>query len=260
MRFFDIKSFVLPSLLALFAVLSVPVQAQESGASLPGSELPSPEVRQEAASHQARPRREKRVRRVIVIQPRYVVRGGVYYYYQSDGYGPSVEVEVPKGYLRQHRLSVGFGLGATMGINPGGTGFADPGFLFNLRYRMNEPVGLELRAGLYAGMDPDASHLQIPIQASLAFHTPGVVPVGLVGIAGLSADVFRYDFSNKGGAELAGVAIGPHIGGGVRFNLGHRADMELDARLIRYLTPTGWGEGGTSPWATSANLSVNVYF
>lgn len=250
------RSLATAALVAAGLVTSAPVRAAET-ISLHPELREGPEVRHEA--HRRARARPRVVRRGVVLFPRIYVRGGTYYYVSRDDHGRDLEVEVPKSRVRARRASLGVGGGALMGLAGHGEGFADPGLLLDLRYRFVEYVGTELRVGFHGDVDPMTQRVQVPIQGSLTFHTPAFIPVGLVAAVGITADVFQADLTGIGGANARGIAVGPHAGLGVRFNLGPRVELDVDARVVGYLTPTGWGEGGLAPVGLTATGMLHFY-
>jgi len=246
-------------LLALVATaVAAPALAGPSGAGGPtyGPD-PGGAPREEVHRHRARSHPRKRV---VVIWPRVWVRSGVTYYHRVEDDGRRVEVEVPKVYVRARRASLGVGIGAMVGLQPDRSGYVDPGVLASLRYRLAEPVGAELRVGLYSDLDPDQVRLHVPVQGSVTVHTPSFVPVGLYGAFGLTADVFHHDPGSWTGTTITGVAVGPHAGGGLRFTFSPRAELELDARWTWLLTPTGWTDGGASPFTFGTTAAFHWTF
>lgn len=171
-----------------------------------------------------------------------------------------VDVSVRRRADKARRFSIGVAAGVAASEMFNGQGFANLGVEGQARYRIADPVGVELTLGVYGDTTREMRRLDVPFTASVMVHTPGAFPVGAFAYAGVTLDYRDYDLRSIGGEHLRGGIAGPHVGAGLNLNLGPDATLEWDVRYTHFLTETGMRQGGTAPGQVSSSLAVNFFF
>jgi hypothetical protein len=178
----------------------------------------------------------------------------------AGGPAPVDEPQVVAPASKAGRVSIGIGPGLFGGQAWDGSAYANFGVDTRFRYRILDPLGVELALGFYNDLRPDARRTDVPLQASAMLHTPSRIPVGLFLLGGMTVGFRDYDLTCIGGDHLRGGIVGAHIGGGANLNLGPRATLEWDLRATRFFGRTGFEEGGTLPTNLSSTVTVNLFF
>jgi hypothetical protein len=161
---------------------------------------------------------------------------------------------------KARRFSVGMGMGALGSRTFDGARFANYGLDAQFRYRIADPLGVELAVGYFDDLRRDEKRLDVPVQFSAMLHTPGYWPVGAFVLAGFTVAYRDYDLRCIGGDHLRGTVGGPHVGGGLNVNLGPSATLEWDVRFTGYMGRTGFDGRGTDRGNVTTSLSVNIFF
>jgi opacity protein-like surface antigen len=219
---------------------------------------------------------------VVVAQPRRIYRPrpthGVFVYgarpvhhhhYVAQNNQPAATApataHLPKRKVdRARSLSVGLTTGSYVTGYKGGSAFGDFGLGLQTRYRPMEAFGIELAAAHYNesfGPDTERARTNGSLSA-MVFVTPWAT-LSPYALAGLSLTGVHHD-SNlplgvdpvDGGAKA--LHFGPHGGLGLQINLGQRFSLDIDGRVMGYVTR---GEDRVSPPAAfTGNLGVSAYF
>ena len=161
---------------------------------------------------------------------------------------------------KANRFSIGGGIGVMSSKTFDRSDFANVGVEAQARYRIADPLGLEVSLGYYGDMQPDVKRIDVPFTTSVMLHTPGYIPVGAFVLAGVTLNYRDYDLTCKGGQHLRGGLVGGHVGAGVNLNLGDDVTLEWDVRYTRYFNETNFDQGGTSRHNIGTSLALNVFF
>lgn len=173
--------------------------------------------------------------------------------------GPET-VEVRRRADKAQRFSLGVGIGAEGGRTFDGRNFSNYGLDLQARYRVVDPLGLEVSIGYFNDLQRDAKRIDVPLQASAMLHTPGSWPVGAFVLAGVTVNYRDYDLSCIGGEHLRGGTAGPHVGAGLNLNLGSNVTLEWDVRYVHFLGQTGFDGHGTDRGNVTSSIAMNVFF
>ena len=173
----------------------------------------------------------------------------------SQGHLPSRKVE------RDDTLAVGLRMGSLYGGYSAGGAYADLGLGFNLRYRPEEALGLELALQSYNVNTADSTRHQTVGQVSaelFAFPWSRVSPYVLTGVTmtGRSIDDDYYDAGVRT-AEASDVLTGLHGGVGVEFAIGDRLALDLEGRYIGYLNKPIQDASWPGGFQTTAGLAYH---
>ncbi len=193
--------------------------------------------------------RHARPRNVVVVHPSR----------PAHDRGPET-VEVQRRADKAQRFSLGVGIGAVGSQTYDGHYFSNYGLDLQARYRVVDPLGLEVSIGYFNDFQRDAKRIDVPLQASAMLHTPGSWPVGAFVLAGVTVNYRDYDLSCYGGDHLRGGTAGPHVGAGLNLNLGPNVTLEWDVRYVHFLGETGFDARGTDRGNVSSSLAMNVFF
>ncbi len=185
----------------------------------------------------------------VVVHPTYPARDRVV-----------EDVSVRRRADKARRFSIGVGAGVATSEMFNGRGFTNLGVEGQARYRIADPVGVEVTLGVYGDTTREMRRLDVPFTASVMVHTPGAFPVGAFAYAGVTLDYRDYDLRSIGGEHLRGGIAGPHVGAGLNLNLGPDATLEWDVRYTHFMSETGMRHGGTAPGQVSSSLAVNFFF
>lgn len=172
--------------------------------------------------------------------------------------GPS---QAPKKEI-DHAGKFSFGIrgGSYLSGYDGGASYGDAGLGLAARYRIADPVGLEVQWTYHdQSWSAETERIQQPISTSLelfAFPWTRVNPYLLGGVTVTPRNV--YDNYQDGVAETEKTLWGPHVGLGLEVNLTKEVSINADARYIGYI---GREDRDPSvPAAFQGNLGVNFYF
>jgi len=203
-------------------------------------------------------RSHSRVRHSVVVAPR---PAAVVVHPSRPGRDRTVStVAVNRRADKANRFSVGGGLGVMSSRTFDRSDFTNLGVEAQARYRVADPLGLEVSLGYYGDMQPDVKRIDVPFTTSVMLHTPGYIPVGAFVLAGVTLNYRDYDLTCKGGQHLRGGLVGGHVGAGVNLNLGDDVTLEWDVRYTRYFNETNFDQGGTSRHNVGTSLALNVFF
>ncbi len=168
------------------------------------------------------------------VHPHYTVVVG------GGGSTSSSVASVNRKVDRYDTFSVGTKVGSTLGAYEGqaDSAYSDLGVGVYGRYRLAEPLGLELAYTYSSTSDPDAplrySHTLQPSLQVFLFPWTRVSPYGT---AGLTFDT-TYDADRGTDGQSAPVkdsAWGGHVGLGIEFAIGDNLALDLEARAIQYV-------------------------
>ncbi len=170
------------------------------------------------------------------------------------------DVQVRRRADKARRFSIGVGAGMAAGEMFNGHTFVNLGVEGQARYRIADPLGVEVTLGVYGDATRETQRTDVPFTASVMVHTPGAIPIGAYAYAGVTLNYRDYDLTAVGGEHLRGGIAGPHVGAGLNLNLGPDATLEWDVRYTHFLADTGHRAGGAAPGQVSSNLAVNFFF
>ncbi len=222
----------------------------------PGDRAPAAAHRPHQAKHNWRPHRYRPVPVRLswtlgwFVHPHYVVAGGG----SSTGSVASINRKVD----RYDTFSAGAKLGSTLGAYEGvaDSTYSDTGVGVYGRYRLAEPVGLELAYTYSSTTDQDAplrySHTLQPSVQFFLFPWTRVSPYGTLG---LTFDT-TYDEDRGTGGQGQSVkdsAWGAHAGLGIEFAIGDNVALDFEARAIQFVE--GHPDTLDNQIQTSAGLS-----
>lgn len=167
---------------------------------------------------------------------------------------------------RDNSLAVGLRAGSIYGGYDNAAGYADLGAGFNVRYRPDEAVGLELAVQHYDQTWDSLSERQQTVgQASVELFAWPWTRVSPYALAGLTWDSRNfndtlYDTSVGEVSSYAAqdVRIGPHVGLGLEFALGKTVALDLEARYASFLGTSV--DDATLPGALQTTAGVMVHF
>lgn len=161
---------------------------------------------------------------------------------------------------KAQRFSIGGGLGVMSSKTFDRVAYANVGIDAQARYRVADPLGIEVSLGYFGDVQPDVKRIDVPLTTSVMLHTPGYVPIGAFLLAGVTVNYRDYDLTCKGGQHLRGSLIGGHVGAGVNLNLGDDVTLEWDVRYTRYFNETNFDQGGTARHNVGSSIALNVFF
>lgn len=178
---------------------------------------------------------------------------------------PVQDAHLPKRKVdRARTLSVGLTVGSLIAGYKGGSVFGDFGLGLQTRYRPSEAFALELGAAHYNesfGADTERARTSGSVSAML-FLTPWArlspYVLGGLTLTGVHRDLnLPLDLDPADGGAKA-LHFGPHGGLGLEIAIGQRFALDLDARLVGYVTR---GEDRVSPiGAFTTNLALVTFF
>ncbi len=170
------------------------------------------------------------------------------------------DVDVRRRADKARRFSIGVSAGVAATELFNGHTYANLGVEGQARYRIADPLGVEVTLGYFGDATRETRRTDVPISASVMVHTPGYVPIGAFAYAGVTLNYRDYDLTSIGGEHLRGGIAGPHVGAGLNVNLGPSATLEWDVRYTHFLAETGQNRGGAAPGQLGTNLAVNFFF
>lgn len=173
----------------------------------------------------------------------------------SQGHLPSRKID------RDDSLAVGLRMGSLYGGYSAGGAYADLGLGFNIRYRPEEALGLELALQSYNVDTADSTRHQTVGQASVelfAFPWSRVSPYVLTGVTmtGRSIDDDYYDNGIRT-AQANDVLTGLHGGIGLELAIGERLALDLEGRYIGYLDKPAQDASWPGGFQTTAGLAYH---
>lgn len=157
-------------------------------------------------------------------------------------------------------LSLGIRGGSYISGYSNGASFGDFGLGVAARYRVAEPVGLELQWNYHDDTWSQGSErIEQPLSASVdlfAFPWSRVNPYAVAGLTLTNRNV--YDAIGGAQVDSDQAYWGPHGGLGVEFNISQKTSINLDARWIGYVNkdPADLAH----PGAVQLNSGLNFYF
>jgi opacity protein-like surface antigen len=170
------------------------------------------------------------------------------------------DVDVRRRADKAQRFSIGLSAGVAATELFNGETYANLGVEGQARYRIADPLGVEVTLGYFGDATRQTQRTDVPFSASVMVHTPGYIPVGAFAYAGVTLNYRDYDLTNIGGEHLRGGIAGPHVGAGLNVNLGPSATLEWDVRYTHFLAETGERRGGAAPGQLGSNVAVNFFF
>jgi opacity protein-like surface antigen len=182
-----------------------------------------------------------------------VVAGG-------SGGSAYVEPRIDRAVDRYDTFSLGAKVGTTLGAYGGNNGtYSDTGIGVNARYRLAEPIGLELAYNYSANTDPDAptryTHMVQPSVQLFLFPWTRVSPYGTLGLT--FDTTYDADRGVNGQAQpVKDSAWGVHAGLGIEFAIGDNFALDIEARGIQYVE----GHPDTLSTQLQTSVGLNYYF
>jgi opacity protein-like surface antigen len=174
----------------------------------------------------------------------------------SSGYvAPQIDRKVD----RYDSFSLGAKLGTTLGAYGGGGSYSDAGIGVAARYRLAEPIGLELAYNYSSSTDPDDptryTHMVQPSVQFFLFPWTRVSPYGTVGLT--FDTTYDADRGVNGQAQpIKDSAWGAHAGLGIEFAIGDNLALDIEGRGIRYVE----GHPDTLNTQLQTSVGLNYYF
>jgi opacity protein-like surface antigen len=158
------------------------------------------------------------------------------------------------------KFSLGIRGGSYISGYDGGASYGDAGLGLAARYRIVDPLGLEVQWMYHdQSWDEGSERIQQPISVSaevFAFPWSRVNPYVLAGVSATGRNV--SDELSYGKEETDKMLWGPHLGLGLEVNLTKQVSVNLDGRYLGYVN--AGDEGLSAPNAFQGNLGMNFYF
>jgi opacity protein-like surface antigen len=165
---------------------------------------------------------------------------------------------------RAGSLSVGVTVGSFVSGYKGGSAFGDFGLGLQTRYRPAEAFALELGAAHYSeSFGPDTERARTSGSLSGVLYMLPWSKVSPYVLGGVTLTGVHRDTNLPLGLEPAdggakSLHFGPHGGLGVEIALGDRFALDIDGRVVGYVTR---GEDRISPPAAfTGNIGVTTFF
>jgi opacity protein-like surface antigen len=160
---------------------------------------------------------------------------------------------------RDDTVAVGLRAGSLWGGYQGGSSYADLGAGFNVRWRPEEALGLELAMQSYGQHNEfsDRNHLVTQATAQL-FAAPWtrVSPFLMLGVTYEGRNI-DDDFSAAGGVANYQADTGRgglHVGLGIEFAIGDRIGLDFETRYIGFLDRSPFDPASDGQFQTTGGL------
>lgn len=194
-----------------------------------------------------------------------------YWYHGVFVYGPPPWAPPPPpGHPRAHvpdrvvdhagDVSVGLRAATYTSAYDHGYGFSDPGLGIAARYRIADPLGVEVQWTYHdASWSLGTPRIEQPLSASVELFAMPWARVNPYLIGGLT--LTQRNVQDKVGPSYVDetrAGVGPHVGVGLDLNLSQRTSLTLDARYLAYMNLHP--DDATRPGAVQGNIGLNVSF